>query len=205
MPQFSVVVEGFGDVVALPPLLARTGNSFGIAAFTSNPPIRVKGLTQLVRDGELERWILLAQSRPNIDGVIFVIDVDENCPVEIRRQFESRVESMGSAVRVPVHFCLIETEFESWFLADVDTLKSSLPEYGWIDDVNVVNHNRIRGAKEALDRLFVGMTYKETRDQEIMARKVSVKNLYSCDRSFRRFAKCVTGLSYEDMEFIAAT
>ncbi|RYD48596.1 MAG: DUF4276 family protein [Verrucomicrobiaceae bacterium] len=203
MPSLAIVVEGYGDVAAVPAILGRVGNAFGVNAYAANPPIRVKGLAQLVRPGELERWVKLAQSRDGVDRVLFVIDVDEGCPVSLRSDFETRIQQMGNAVTKPVSFCLIKAEFETWFLADAENLKLALPEYGWADNVAVIDPSNRRGAKELLDSLLLGSSYKETRDQEIMARKIDIKSLYASDRSFKRFVKCVTSLDYDDLDFLA--
>lgn len=201
MPSFAVVVEGFGDVPSVPILIGRIGGVFGIAAYASMPAIRSKGLTQLKRPGELERWILLAQSR-GADATLFVVDADDDCPSALSGNFRARVTAMGGAVRAPVHFCFIEREFEAWFLVDAEGLRKELPGYGWIDNVQIANPSAIRGAKEALDRLFDSVSYKESRDQEVMSRKIDVKNLYLNDRSFRKLVRSVTSLEYHDLSFI---
>lgn len=201
MPSFAVVVEGFGDVPSVPILIGRIGGVFGISAYASMPAIRSKGLTQLKRPGELERWILLAQSR-GADATLFVVDADDDCPKALSADFWARVAAMGGAVKSPVHFCFIEREFEVWFLTDAEGLRRELPGYSWQDDVRIANPSAIRGAKEALNRLLQDATYKESRDQEIMSKKLDVKNVYANDRSFKKLVKCITSLSYDDLDFI---
>lgn len=203
MPSFAAIVEGFGEVAALPPLVGRVGSAFGVASYVSQPPIRVKGLPQLLKPGELERWILLAQTRNGTDATLIVLDVDEKCPLNLRNQFEARIDSMGNKVIKPVFLCFIKSEFESWFLADVSTLSQSLPDYGWSTSDDVQNYQEIRGAKERLAKIIGNVNYKETRDQEVMARNINVVRLYSKDRSFRRFVKCVTMSNYNDLDFLA--
>lgn len=203
MPSFAVVVEGFGDVPSVPILIGRIGGFFGTSAYTSMPAIRSKGLTQLKRPGELERWILLAQSR-GADVTLFVVDADDDCPTTLRAAFDARVAAMGCAITSPVHFCFIEREFEAWFLVDAEGLRRELPGYGWHENVQIANPSAIRGAKEALDRLFVNVSYKESRDQEAMSRKVDIRNVFLNDRSFRKLTKCVTSLDYDDLVFIAS-
>lgn len=202
VPAFAAIVEGHGDALAVPPLVARIGSHFGLTSYVSGAPIRVGGVKKLAKAGELERWLRLADSRAATDATLIILDCDELCPVTLAAQFAQRIAVMGTVITKPVHMCFVKSEFETWFLADAENLKACLPDYGWSDDVSVADSSAIRGAKERLDQLFSATSYKETRDQEAMARRVDIAALYGVDRSFRRFSKCATQLDYGDLAFL---
>lgn len=200
MVALAVIAEGFGDVAALPPLIGRAAAEYDCLAYALKPVIRVGGCSNLLRVGQLERWLVLAAGRADADAVLVVLDVDEGCPVQIRDEFEKRTAAISGRLGKPVLFCLIKSEFETWFLSDIENLSSQDSEYEWSDNIAVPNPERIRGAKEYINTLLTNTTYKETRDQEILARMIDVRALFNSNRSFKRFVKCITGLDYAVIE-----
>lgn len=188
--RVALIVEGFGDVCAVPALLGRAAKDIGISIFALNNPIRGGGIKSLRKEGEFERHIALAASRLDADFVMLVIDCDEACPIDLLHEFLPRCKSTIDKYHKDIRICFVEKEFESWFLASHHTIRLEEDGY-WDFSDNFPNYKNISGAKERLAKSMKGRTYKETRDQLIFAKRIDVNFLNEHDRSFRRFVKCM--------------
>lgn len=186
----ALIVEGHGDVEAVPALVQRVAAAEGANVFALKPPIRAGGVSSLRRQGELERHLALAASRPEADFVLVVLDCDALCPVELFEEFGPRALPCFEKYKKEIRFCFVKCEFESWFLADHVSIRLKSDGY-WKYDDNFDSYLEIIGAKERLTRSMVGRVYKETRDQAAFARRIDVPGLKAGDRSFRKFVKCV--------------
>lgn len=184
------MVEGYGDVDAVPALMQRVAAAEGVGVFALKPSIRGGGVSSLRRQGELERHLALASSRPEADFVLVVLDCDAECPVELFEEFGPRAVSAFQKYGKEIRFCFVKCEFESWFLADHISIRLQQDGY-WRYDDNFDNYTNIVGAKERLAQSMIGRTYKETRDQQVFAKRIDVANLKNIDRSFRKFISCV--------------
>lgn len=71
------IVEGHGEVAAVPILLRRLALELTGAAVDVAPPIRVPR-TQLLRADALVRYVGLARRRA--DSILILIDADDDCP-----------------------------------------------------------------------------------------------------------------------------
>lgn len=117
--RFGFVVEGRGEVRAIPLLVHRICNeSFGLFALETTPPVRITK-SQLVREGGLERAIRLVQMRTS-GPVLVVLDADEDCPATLGPDLKAR----SFAVISPQHVSVVipKYEFETWFLAAAQSL-----------------------------------------------------------------------------------
>lgn len=76
------IVEGYGDVAAIPTLLAKIGQVAG-QAIVSDKPIRAGEWGALRAKGALPKFLELAHSR-NQDIILVILDLDDGCPVEQR-------------------------------------------------------------------------------------------------------------------------
>ena len=111
--KIAAIVEGDGEVAALPVLLRR------IAAWRSPvqrtevlPPIRVRRDRFLNREDEFKRHILLAAAKCSDDGWILVLlDADDDCPAEIGREILKRARSVAPHRRISV--VLANREYEA--------------------------------------------------------------------------------------------
>jgi hypothetical protein len=195
MIKVALVVEGQGDEAAFPVLVARICELYGQHLIAPNP-IRSGGLNKLERPGEIERFAVLAASRADVQRVIIVADIDDGCPVEKARHLQQRVASAEQRFAKPIHVCLAVREFEGWLLCDLDNIRQLVREYPWKQEVVCEDGNLVRGAKEHLGRAM-GRRYREPIDQAVLSRHINVHNVAEKSRSFRKFIKAVTGLSYE--------
>jgi hypothetical protein len=123
MPKVALILEGHGDVMAGSSLIARSAATFGAHVFASEPPIRVGNALKLKRPGELERYLRLAISREDIEQVLVLVDLDDECAAEFYAEFNRRAHpiSQESGKRIDICFCI--REYEAWFLASIDVLR----------------------------------------------------------------------------------
>ena len=116
MPRIVAIVEGHGEVDAVPVLLRRiVERTVPNVAVEVPRPIRVQR-HRVLKPGELERAVELAALRAGPDGgILILLDADDDCPAELgpvllRRAAESQPDQ---SIRV----VLAKAEYEAWFLA----------------------------------------------------------------------------------------
>lgn len=123
------VVEGHGDVAAVPIILGKIGSTYGIPIFPQRC-IRTGGWSHLQRAGELERYLELALSHePEL--VLIISDLDDHCPVQQAVNFRARINlALGTRnIRVEVVFAV--REFECWFLHSAEILSNKVGNIQW--------------------------------------------------------------------------
>jgi len=162
----ALLVEGHGDVAALPLLIRRIAAS--LPGSPSVQPLRPFRLArgQIVKDKEFERTIRLL-SRQSGDGgaVLVLLDGDDDLGCVLGPRLLTRAkEVVGSQQRVGVVVAM--REFESWFLASLHSLRGQrgLP----VDLQSYASAETVRGAKEKLGALM-DKGYSETLDQPAFA------------------------------------
>jgi hypothetical protein len=162
------IVEGKGDVEAVPLLLRRVFHEYlvqtGIEILRS---IRVPK-TKLLKEGELERTVeLAARQTQDGDAVVILIDADDDCPAQLAPQLLSRAQTRrpDRAMRV----VLANREYEAWFIAAAESIggyRHLQPDLTAPDDPEA-----IRDAKGWLTRNSrMGNAYRETLDQPALTR-----------------------------------
>ena len=163
MLRIAPIVEGHGEVKAVPVLLRRIAERVAPSrAVDVLRPIRVRR-QRFLRAGELERSVDLAGRRAGgSGGILILMDADGDCPAEfapelLRRAGEARPDRTVRAV-------LAKMEYEAWFLAAVESLAG---KRGIVESVRPPREpESIRGAKERLSALMTpGRSYSETLDQ----------------------------------------
>lgn len=172
MSEISIacIVEGHGDVEAVPILVRRIVREIAPALTLQIPPpaIRVPR-SSIVKPGELERAVQLAalKVRPP-GGVLILVDADEDCPAELGPQLLERAKAARSDV--PIAVVLAKQEFEAWFLAAAASLRG---RQGLADTLEPpADPEGVSGAKEWLRaRMVSNRKYSETVDQPELTRR----------------------------------
>jgi hypothetical protein len=150
MSAFSVacIVEGHGEVPAVPILIRRLVELVNPALYANvQHPIR-KSRGTLLREGGIEGAVELAvRGLPELGFVLIIIDSDDSCPKELAPELLARA-LRTAAGRRPVGVVLAKMEFESWFIAAAESIAghSGLPP----NLVTPADPESIRGAKEWL-------------------------------------------------------
>lgn len=187
MIQIASIVEGHGEVAALPELLRRM-HAWRPARRYAQPlrPIRVHRDRFLNREEEFRKQLLLASAKCGDQGWILVLlDADDDCPVTLAADVCRRAEEHLPHRRFSV--VIANREFEAWFIAAARSLDGSrgfrCPE-GVETDAETP-----RDAKGWMGRNMEGRTYSEVLDQPAFAAIIDLQQAFENSRSFRKFCK----------------
>lgn len=193
MIRVAAIVEGYGDVQAVPSLIAKTSNLLGSPAVASDP-IRAGEWKLLRRPGIIETYLELAASR-QWDLILVVLDLEDDCAVEEAALARERIEDWKDGRDLKVELVFMVREYETLFLWCPTCLPISsnmaLP----------VDPDAVRGAKERVKQV-TGRRYKETQDQLRYTQSIDIPVLYGTSRSFRRFCKALSGVDYDILDLM---
>jgi hypothetical protein len=178
------IVEGHGEVEALPALLHR------IALVVSpdlrirvNPPIRVKSGSFLNDDHYFHKMFSLAAAKAVQEGglVLMLLDCEDDCPAVLGPRLLQRAHGVRADIHVLV--VLAYREFESWFIAAARSLRgfSGLPA----SLRSPADMERVRNAKGWLGERMPG-GYDPLLHQLKLARRFDLSEARA-NRSFDRF------------------
>lgn len=187
MIQIASIVEGDGEVAALPVLLRR------IAAERSPDmlvyplqPIRVRRDKFINKEEEFRRQILLASAKSGEDGwILIVLDADDDCPANLGANIYQRAIQHVPHRRVSV--VLANREFEAWFIASAHALDG-------IRGFSLAPGERFeaeipRNAKGWMREHMLSGHYSEMLDQPAFAAKMDFQLAHANSRSFRKLWK----------------
>ena len=187
--QIGCIVEGFGEVEAVPILIRRIAASLYQELRISIPnPIRVPR-NKVVKEDELERVVEVTARKIRGTGAIFVLlDSDDDCPARLGPELRHRaLQTRGD---MPIAVVLAKHEFESWFLAAANSLRG---QRGLKDNIQPPeNPETVRGAKGWLNRQMTSRSYRETLDQP----KLTARFDFDQARRLDSFDKCYRDIVY---------
>ena len=177
--QIGCIVEGHGEVEAVPVLIRRlAANLYPELAVIVPRPIRI-ARNKLLQAGGLEKWVEVVSVRVGAQGAIFVIlDSDDDCPAELGPELLDRALQVQG--NLPIAVVLAKYEFEAWFLAAAESLRG---QRGLGDDIHRPNDpEAIRGAKEWLSHRMEGSrTYSEMDDQPALTALFDIEQARQAD------------------------
>lgn len=182
--KIQTIVEGYGDVIAVPVLLRRLRDEAGAYGLDVGRPIRSRH-SDLVQETSLRKVVQLARRQPQCGAILVLLDSDDACPKEKAPEIEAWARAETGDV--PVAVVMAKSEFEAWFLAAVESLRGMR---GIVENAEPPEKpEEIRGAKERLEELMLrGRSYSETADQAALAAQFDMSQAYRECRSFRRLA-----------------
>ncbi|MBX3699151.1 MAG: DUF4276 family protein [Dokdonella sp.] len=187
MIQIATIVEGHGEVAALPELLRRM-HAWRPADQYAHPlrPIRVHRDRFLNREDEFRKQLLLAAAKCGDQGwVLVLLDADDDCPATLAADLYRRAEQLLPRRRISV--VIANREFEAWFIAAGRSLDGSrgfrYPEGATVDAESP------RDAKGWIRRNMEGGTYSEVLDQPAFAAAIDMQQAFDNSRSFRKLCK----------------
>jgi hypothetical protein len=190
--KLASIVEGHGEVAAVPLLLRRVIAAVAPGVFVDLvPPFRVPR-NRIVRPGELERAVELQARKAGPGGaVLILLDADDDCPADLAPRLHARATAARGDRRLGV--VLANREFEAWFLASVEALRSLLVE----KPETIADPERPRSPKAWLERNLAG-GYQPTLDQP---RLVAALDLERARRapSFDKLLREVTRITTDPM------
>ncbi len=191
------IVEGHGEVQALPVLLRRLRDENDLAGFDIGTPIRKKH-DQLIRKETLQEAIHLARLQEDCAAILVLFEAEDDCPKKLGPQLLAWVKEAAGAI--PSAVALAHREYETWFLAAMTSLRG---KRGIRPNAEVLpNPEMPRDAKKKLEQqMRAGKTYKETIDQAPLSALFDLKSAYGNSRSFRHlikmFGELVSGMGIE--------
>lgn len=186
MPRIVAIVEGHGEVEALPILLRRICEQVSPGTFLEVPrPIRTKRQLFL-KAGELERAVELAARQAGPEGkILILLDADDDCPKHLAPQILARATAARNDRDIRV--VLAKVEYEAWFIAAIQSLAGHR-------DIAVgvmppLDPESIGDAKGWLSsQMPIGRSYRETLDQPALSASVDLtlaRNAPSFDKFWR--------------------
>ena len=192
MFRISCIVEGDGDVMALPVLLRRAIYEIDPTfIYNIERPIRLDR-AKFSKDNELNRAIQLAFLKTKgVGAILIVIDADDDCPFQLGPQILNRAEIFRPDATIKV--VLANKEYKGWFLAGAASLAGvkGLPT----DLLSEVNAENIRDAKGWLQERMNGNTnYRPTVDQPSFSMLFNMNDAVINSPSFSKFMRDVRAI-----------
>lgn len=114
MLRIAAIVEGRGEVEALPLLPRRIAGEVGLTVGVPRP-IRV-AREKILRGSALQRAVELAALRAGPEGhILILVDADDDCPKDLAAELLKEAAKARSDRQISV--VVAKSEYESWFLA----------------------------------------------------------------------------------------
>lgn len=187
----AAVVEGHGEVPALPKVLYRIAHHSSVWNLRVPTPFRVpRG--RLLREGGIENVVAAQAHRVgSTGGVLMVLDADDDCPADLGPRLLARARSVRSDIRVSV--VLSKSEFEAWFIAAATSLGGRCGLPSGLEPP--ANPEGIRDAKGWIaTRREDGLGYQPTVDQPMLASAFDLDQARKGAPSFDKFWREVESL-----------
>jgi hypothetical protein len=210
MKRIVLFVEGESDADALPKLVKKLLNeqhAWSSVTLDENP-FRVGEANKLMKDGfrEWQRFLSASAKRPNVGGVLLVLDGDvkkvagrDFCAATVAKSLAEAAKKPGGGVLFSVAVVFARQEYESWLIAGIESLAGKqLPDGRKIAATAKAPAGNLedspRDAKGWLGTIIEG-GYKESRDQEALTKLVELSTIRTrCLRSFRRLEAALSQL-----------
>jgi hypothetical protein len=179
------LVEGHGEVEAVPILLRRLQTEAGRYGFQVARPFRAtRG--ELTKEESVQRWVRLALGTEGCEGIIIVFDGDDDPACAVGPAVEGWAQA--AAGLIPCEVVVATREYEAWLISAVESLRGLrgiAPE--------AVSHptpETVRNAKAQLEaRMSPGRFYSPKVDQAAFTAQVDLGEVHRKCRSFRKMAK----------------
>ena len=182
---FQPIVEGQGDVAAVPVLLRRLVSETQAWEVGIARPHR-RHRTELVKKDALQRAVKAARLTPHCAGILILFDADDDCPKEKAPMLEEWAHE--AAGTTPCSVVMANREYEAWFLASIESLRVT----GRILS-NATAHPDPETPRDAKGQLKQRMgpdgRYSPTVDQASLTENLEFAVTYRSCRSFRKLVK----------------
>ena len=185
MISLSPIVEGDGEVAALPVLLRRIAEWRTPEVYVDVlAPIRVYKDRFLNRDVEFTRYLKLAAAKAGERGwILILLDADDDCPISKGRDIARRAAAV--VPHRPIGVVMANREYEAWFIAAAQSL-DGVRSFSYRHSDQAVDPELPRNAKGWMrDRMSNG-AYRETTDQPGFSARMDLQQAFARSRSFRK-------------------
>jgi hypothetical protein len=192
MPRIVAIVEGHGEVAAVPALIRRIAAEVAPELPVEIPkPIRRPASKLLHRPEELEKDLELAIATAGADGaVLLLLDCEDAPPCQLGPEL-SRRAALARPDFGNIFTSLAFREFESWFLAAAESLAGRRKLAATLQCPSDFEH--IRDAKGWLtDNMTGSAVYQATVDQVALCQIFDMEMARGRSHSFNRFWRICT-------------
>ena len=185
------IVEGYGEVDAVPVLLRRLQDEIAAHGFQIARPIRRKR-SELSTEEQVRRSVRLALGTPECCGILILFDSDDACPKELGPAVQNWAQAEAGEIKCEV--VLAHREYEAWFIAAIESLRGIrgvMP-----DAISHPTPETVRDCKGALEeRMQANTSYSPRVDQAALTARVDLVQAHKVCRSFRRMTKAFGNLA----------
>lgn len=152
-------------------------------------PLSVNGRSNLTKSGGIEDFINIALRRPDVAGVLVLLDADRDTPCALACELRERIEARQPPV--PVAVVCAQVEFESWFVDSIETVRGAC---GISEDAQRPERPPANPKAWLTQQMPRGRAYKETIDQAPLTDRLDFSLLEDRSRSFRRMRHAIEEL-----------
>ncbi|WP_145951274.1 hypothetical protein [Micrococcus luteus] len=171
-PHVGLVVEGAGDLGAVPIVLRNYLYSVNVYADILGKPVPFHGRDKAIAVNGIEGYVATAAYRPGCRGVMVVLDGEGDCVVERGAELLQRA---GGNVSIPIVVALADSCFESWMYASAETLEIGL------------DYDENKSGLGAIKNAIRPNSYTKPVWQPRLASKVDIALARGRDSGFNRF------------------
>ena len=180
------IVEGYGEVSAVPALLRRLRDEAQAWGVEIAKPHR-RPRSRLVNRDTLQHAIRVAALTQDCAGILVLFDADDDCPMELAPDLEWWARAAAGAM--PCSIVMANREYEAWFLASIEALRG---QAGVREDaVSFPEPESPRDAKRQLKRQMLSGRYSPEPDQTVLTAQFDLASAWRGCRSFRKLVSSV--------------
>lgn len=189
--KLSLIVEGDGELTALPNLINRLlQKGFQRYDIVPDYPKNAHTKNNLIKNGGIEDFIGYCV-KDKANAILILLDSDKECPIDIASHLHDRIFKLN--LHIPVAIVCAKCEYEAWFLANLDALiQNGLLKSDASYDTTKIEEKR--DVKGWLSANMPSGKYKEVTDQLKMTRYIEFERTHELSRSFRRLMHAIEEL-----------
>ena len=180
------IVEGDGEVAAVPVLLRRLLPELGVYLEVGYPVLRNR--SDFMQDQRFNLASQIASVKPGVQAILVLFDADDDCA----RDCVPNLRTWAGAVvaHLPCAIVLARREYEAWLLAAVESLRG---QRGIVASAAYeADPEARRDAKRDLRRLTERGSYSPTADQAALTATFDLSTAYRRCSSFQKLAAWVS-------------
>ena len=189
MPKIIPIIEGQGEIDAVPTLLYKIWHDLQQWPWQVGKPFRANSLGRLKK--YLASLLRKASNRKDCRALLILLDLDDGCAVETAKQLAEEIRKLNLAQPVAIVFAV--REYEAWFLASLPTIVGhhSLPS-------DLIYEGDVEGKRDVkgwfAKRMLPSKRYNPTTHQKLFTSLIDVELAYEHSRSFRRLYHAIEQL-----------
>jgi len=134
LPHLGLVVEGRGEIQAVPALLRKRLEEKGDYRDIVGKPVPCNGRFNALRPRGIEGYVAVAAARPGCRGVLVVLDGEGDAVCELGPELAKRASQHSAGKEVVT--CLADAKYEDWLVSSAESLE--LPNLAYRPEADAV-------------------------------------------------------------------